>query len=106
MPRRICVGLAVCPVVLTGCGLAIGKRQFVVERGASGEIAVRGGEGQLPQTASELPLFHARKLPRGKLTEAEEMQRFREAVAYVDRHCPCTFEHTRAGLRVVSIAHK
>jgi hypothetical protein len=99
-----CAGLALCAVALCGCGLAIGKRQFVVQQGSSGNISAYGNGGQVPQTVSELPLFHRGKPPHGKPTEAEEAQRFKEALAYVDRHCPCTFEHTNNGLRVVSIA--
>lgn len=100
----VCVGLALCAVVLGGCGLAIGKRQFVVQRSAAGVISAHGDGGQVPRNVSELPLFHRGKPPHGKLTEAEEEQRFKEALAYIDRHCPCTFEHTNNGLRVVSIA--
>lgn len=107
VPRRVCVGLALCAVALAGCGLAIGKRQFVVEQGSSaGGISADSGGGKIPQDVSELPWFHPRgKLPPGEMTEAEEVQRFHEAVVYIDRHCPCTFEHTRTGLRVVSFAH-
>jgi hypothetical protein len=99
---------ALCAVALGGCGLVgkrpIGKRQFVVQQGSSGSISAEGNGGQIPQTVSELPLFHRGKPPHGKLTEGEEAQRFKEALAYIDRHCPCTFEHMNNGLRVVSIA--
>ncbi len=105
MPTSVCLGLVLCTIALGGCGLAIGKRQFVVQQGSSGSISAHGNGGQVPQTVSELPLFHRGKPAYGKLTDGEEEQRFKEAVAYIDRHCPCTFEHTNNGMRVVSIAH-